>query len=146
MIDKLLIQNEIKKGLKNKSILTENDARIIAKKYITDDEPNYEITLSISDLLPKKIKKIVFARKYKHPWFYGQCETIVYEDTFGRIWSKTKGVLKNGIKTYIVNGYYIIDALGGMIWHSSNGRTFICEYRTNKDEINNRISPQTFIG
>lgn len=139
------IRKEIKKGLNDKSILTENDAKIIAKKYITDDEPSYEITLSISNLLPKRIKEIIFIKKYKHPWFFGRCKTLVYEDTFGRIWSKTKVVLKNGIKTKLVNEHYIIDNLGGMSWRSKNGRTFICQYRTDKDEMNGQTLPQTFI-
>ena len=69
MIDHKTIQKEIKKGLKNKTILTETHATTIAKKHISKDEPSYEATLAISDLLSKKVKEIVQSNIYKHPWF-----------------------------------------------------------------------------
>ena len=146
MIDNKSIRKEIKRGLKNKTILTEEHARTIAQKYISADEPSYEATLAISDLLPKKVKDIIDSEVYKHPWFAGRITSIVYVDTFGRMWSRTKGVIKKGKKTTIVNGHYIIDGLGGMMWNSKKGRTFICQYRTELSEIKNRVSPQTFIG
>jgi len=146
MIDNKSIRKEIKAGLKNKTILTEDDARIIAKKYISDDEKSYEITIAISDLLPKKVKTIIANEPYNHTWFVGITKNIVFVDEFGRIWSRTKGVLKNDIETTFVNGHYIIKKLGGMVWRSKKGRTFICEYRTNKDEMNDTIAPQTFVG
>lgn len=140
------IQKEIKNGLKNKTILTESQARTIANKYISKDEPSYQATIEISDLLPKKVKEIVQSNVYKHPWFAGKITSIVYIDTFGRMWSKTKGVIKKGMKIRLINGHYIIDGLGGMMWNSKKGRTFICEYRTSKSELKNSVSPQTFIG
>ena len=146
MIDHKSIQKEIKRGLKNKTILTEKDAEIIAKKHISKDEPSYEKTLAISDLLSKKVKEIVQSNVYKHPWFAGKITSIVYIDTFGRMWSRTKGVIKKDVKIQLVNGHYIINALGGMMWNSKKGRTFICQYRTEMSELKNRVSPQTFIG
>ena len=146
MIDHKSIQKEIKNGLKNKTILTEEHARTIANKYISEDEPSYQTTIEISNLLPKKVNEIVESRIYKHPWFAGRIKSIVYVDRFGRMWSKTKGVIKKDVKIQFVNGHYIINALGGMIWNSKKGRTFICQYRTEMSEIKNRVSPQTFIG
>ena len=146
MIDHKTIQKEIKNGLKNKTILSEKDAETIAKKYISKDEPSYETTLAISDLLPKKVKEIVQSNIYKHPWFVGKITSIVYIDTFGRMWSRTKGVIKKDVKIQLVNGHYIINALGGMMWNSKKGRTFICQYRTEMSELKNSVSPQTFIG
>jgi hypothetical protein len=145
MIDHKSIQKEIKKGLKNKTILTETQATTIAKKHISKDEPSYEATLAISDLLSKKVKEIVQSNVYKHPWFAGKITSIVYVDTFGRMWSRTKGVIKKNVKIQFINEHYIINALGGM-WNSKKGRTFICQYRTDPSELKNRVSPQTFIG
>lgn len=146
MIDNVSIQKEIKKGLKNKTIKTEEDARVIAKKYITDDEPSYEITTAISNLLRRKVGTILVSKKYKHPWFYGKVTSIVYTDIFGRMWSKTQGVIKKDIPTRFITDEYSIAKLGGMMWRSKKGRTFICEYRTNLEEQKESISPQTFIG
>jgi hypothetical protein len=146
MIDHKSIQKEIKNGLKNKTILTETQATTIAKKYISKDEPSYQATIAISDLLPKNVKEIIDSRIYKHPWFTGKITSIVYIDTFGRMWSRTKGVIKKNVKIQFINGHYIINALGGMMWNSKKGKTFICEYRTELSEIKNRVSPQTFIG
>jgi len=146
MIDHKSILKEIMNGLKNKTILTEEDARTIAEKYISKDEPSYATTLAISDLLPKKVKEIVETRTYKHPWFVGRITNIIYTDTFGRMWSRTKGVVKKDVKIRLVNGHYIINGLGGMSWNSKKGRTFICQYRTDPSELKNIVSPQTFIG
>jgi len=146
MIDKESIEKEIKRGLRNKTIKTEEDARIIAKKYITDDEPSYEVTLAISDLLSKKVDKILTTKKYKHPWFKGTTISILYTDPFGRMWSQTKGVIKEGIKTRLLLGDYHIDTLGGSMWRSKKGRTYTCRYRTCAEEQQSSISPQTFIG
>lgn len=146
MVDHAAIKKAIKHGLKSKSILTEADARQIAKQYITDDEPDYEITLSISGLLPKTVNCIVSSKTAKHSWFSGDVEHTVYVDDFGRMWSKSTGKLKSEIPTLKVNGHFIIDKLGGMVWNSKDGINYVCEYRTSPDELNNRIAPQTFIG
>lgn len=141
MIDKKSIKKKIKKALKKNKIKTERDAEKIAKKYITMDEASYEITLTISRLLPRNVKTIIRETNYNHPWFNGQMKNIIYKDEFGRIWNKSAGTIKDGIKIYEVNGHYCIDALGGMMWMSDDSKNYVCEYRTNMKEINNRTNP-----
>lgn len=145
MIDKKSIEREVKKGIKDGTIKTEKDAKKIAKKYIKD-EPSYEPCLQVAWLLPRKPKVILLEKKFKHSWFKGSVHQIVFIDIWGRIWSKTKGVIKDNVKTRKSEVFGIcIDKLGGDMWHSKKGRTFICEYRTNKDEIKNMVKPETFI-
>ena len=146
MIFKKRIEKEIKKGLQNNTIKTENDAETIAMKYITMDEASYEITLAISNHLPKEIKTVIKQQEYNHPWFSGKMKNVIYKDAFGRIWNKSIGKIKKSTKTYKIKNSYHIEALGGMMWTSEDGKNFTCEYRTNMDEINNRTRPETFIG
>lgn len=146
MIDHKSIRKEIMRGLKNKTIQTEEQALTITKKHISANEPSYEATLAISNLLPKKVNKVIQSKVYKHPWFIGKTNHIIYVDNFGRMWSKTKGVIKSNMKTRFVNGHYFIDCLGGMMWNSKKGRTFICQYRTDESEIKNNVNPETFVG
>jgi hypothetical protein len=70
----------------------------------------------------------------------------VYVDDFGRMWSKSTGNIKGDIPIREVNGQFIVDKLGGMVWNSDDGVKFVCEYRTNIDELSLAINPQTFIG
>lgn len=146
MIFKKRIEKEIKKGLQNNTIKTENDARIIAKKYITMDEASYEITLAITNHLPKEIKTVIKKQAYNHSWFSGKIKNVIYRDAFNRVWNKSTGKIKKGIETYKTTNSYHIDAPGGMMWSSKDGKTFVCEYRTNEEEITHLTRPETFIG
>lgn len=146
MVNHIAIKKAIRNGLKSKSILTEDDAREIAKQYITEEEEDFEITLAISSLLPRKINRIVFCSKVTHSWFADDVVHIVYVDDFGRMWSKSTGNIKGDIPIREVNGQFIVDKLGGMVWNSDDGVKFVCEYRTNIDELSLAINPQTFIG
>lgn len=147
MIDKEAIKRDVKKGIKDGSIKTYMDAENVALKHIGETEPSYEPCLQTSDLLTRKPKETIREKKFKHPWFKGKVTHKIYLDIWGRMWNQTKGVINDNIKTRkcSIDGH-CIDMLGGMMWTSKKGRTYICEYRTNANEINERVNPETFIG
>jgi len=147
MINKEAIQKDVKRGIKDGTIKTEEDAMNVAKKYISEDEPSYEPCLQVAWILPRTPKDILHKSKYKHSWFKGKVETIIFIDIWGRMWSRSKGVIKEDVKTRKSEVFgYCIDKLGGMMWSSKKGRTYICEYRTSEEEIKNTVNPETFIG
>lgn len=142
------IKSVIKKNIKSGTLTTENDAREIAKAFLTDGIEPYEITGHTSDHLPRKIGEILNEKRLNHPYFKNKARHILYRDIWGRIWSKTTGTVKEDLKLkYLEQAkIYYIDTLGGMMWRSKNGRTFTCEYRTSEEEANDRVNPETFIG
>jgi hypothetical protein len=138
--------SDLKKQIRNGSVKNEEDAANVAKKYLKEDAQSYHPTLALVPLLHRKVKKIVAEKKYKHRWFKGKVKYMVYYDVWGRLYSKTTGVIADGIPTQVIRKDYTIKALGGAMWRSKNGRTFICEYRTDLKEIENATRPETFIG
>lgn len=144
MIDKKRIEKEIRKGLRKKTIRTEADAKAIANRYIKN-EPDYQATIEVSNLLSKRVGLILKQDRYKHPWFRGKVTRTLYIDRFDRMWSMTKGVIKTGVPTCYINGDYSLDTLGGSMWRSKKGRTFTCRYRTTEEESKQSVLPETFV-
>lgn len=145
MIDQEKITRHVTLGIKDGLITTEEEAREVAARYISDDEESYEITTAISSLLPRKVDTVFSTLKRKHPWFKGKMTTIIYQDIWGRYWSKSKGVVKPNIPVRHSEVFgHCIDKLGGMSWSSEGGKTFICEYRIEKPE--SEFGPDSFVG
>lgn len=144
---KSIAVKKIKRYVKDKLITKEQEAVDIVKQFCPALE-DYEVTGVIHPLLPKDIKEIISNNKYKHPWFKNKVNRIVYEDVWGRVWNKTTGIVKKSIKLFNLGPKHIwIDQLGGMSWTSKDGKHFICEFRTSREEfLNSRISPERFIG
>jgi len=141
---------DIKFQVKNGLIKTEEDARKIAEKYLKENHKSYEITMAIVLFLDSKIVKVISVKKYKHPYFKGKTINTLYVDRWGRIWSKTVGVLKDNssLKLRYSEHFkcYYVDTLGGGMWRSKRGKTFICQYRTTIEESKEIVNPETFIG
>lgn len=139
--------NAIETAIKLGKIKSEKQAENFAKPYLIDDYANYHLTLVVVPFLSHKVGKIISTKQYKHPYFIGEVTNTIYIDIWGRMWNKTVGVIKKKMKLTNINDEYQIDTLGGGMWRSEKGRTFICEYRTNKSEIKERgAKPETFIG
>lgn len=157
-----LLGNGIKKGYKGKfiadlkaqiksgAVTTEKQAIEIAMKYLKEGAESYEPMLAVSRVLPRTEKTILQEQKFLHPYFKGLTTRILYVDIWGRVWSKTKGVLKDDstlkLRYFDWAKEYTIDTLGGGSWRSKRGKTFYCEYRTEVTDFNERSNPETFIG
>lgn len=144
-----LARQEIKRAVRLGLITTEAEADAIAWKHLPGI-PHYEVTGVVHPLLPKTLKEVIDKAKYRHPWFKGKVTRTVYEDVWGRVWNKTTGIVKKGIKLYRLRPNKIwIDLLGGMSWDSTDGKHFVCEWRTNREEFarsKKGPSPETFVG
>ncbi len=145
MINQKAINREIKKALRLGQIKTIEDAEAVARLWMSSDEPSYQANICVSPLLTKKVVEVLQQFKFTHPWFKGRVKKVVFVDSFNRIWSKTTGVIKEGVPIQLINGEYSINSLGGMMWRSKKGRTFVCCYRTSKEEMKERINPETFV-
>jgi hypothetical protein len=138
----LAVRRAVRAGL----IKHEDEARTIARKFMRG-VPSYEITGAISDELPKTIAIVISESSYEHPWFQRKVTRTVFEDTWGRVWNRTTGVVKKDVKLYRLSKKRIwIDALGGMSWDSTDGIHFECEFRTSREEFfKGGASPETFV-
>lgn len=147
-ITKAEVSKAVKRGIRQKTILTEEDARNVAMKFLTDTIEPYQITTYISNLLPRKVAEIYEQKKIKHPYFKGKATITLYKDIWGRVWSKGVGSLKEGIPTRLsgFDNKHRIETLGGGVWSSKNNKRFVCEYRTSLEEHQERTRPETFIG
>lgn len=107
---------------------------------------SWEVTGVISDILPKTVAEVLHSSTFSHSWFRAPVEQSVYRDIWGRIWNKTTGLLRDGVPTAFVSDSYHVDALGGMMWTSSDNDRFVCEYRTNMEEFRARgPKPESFV-
>jgi len=140
---------DLKTQIKNGFVKTEDDAIKLAKKYLKENHHSYEETMAVVLFLDSKIDKIISLKKYKHPYFKGNTIRTLYADKWGRVWSKTVGVLKddNELKLTYSKQFkcYHIDTLGGGMWSSKRGKTFICQYRTSIEESKEHVNPETFV-
>ena len=137
---------ELTRLIEKEEVTTEEQAMAVANRYMKPGEPSYQSTLAVAPILPRIPKTVVRESKYNHPYFEGETVNTIYIDTFGMMYNKTTGVIKKGIKTKksSLNGDTQIDALGGSMWESTDGKNFVCEYRTNWDEIY-KMGPETFV-
>lgn len=157
-----LLGDGIKKGCKGKfiadlkaqilsgAVTTEEQAKEVATKYLKENAESYDSTLAVSRVLPRTIKTVLQEQKFKHPYFKGLTKRILYIDIWGRVWSKTKGILKDNSELKLRfsewSKEYSIDTLGGGMWRSKGGKIFYCEYRTEVTEFNESVNPEKFIG
>lgn len=144
-----IAKTEIKRAVAKGTISHEDEARAIVLRHLPNLE-SYEITGIISNLLPKTLRETISESTARHPWFKRTIKTIVFEDAWGRVWSRTTGRVRKSTKLYTLparlGGRCWIDGLGGMSWNQVNGTLFECVYRTNREEAaRNCAKPQTYL-
>lgn len=140
------IARDINKGIADGTLTSEKEAQKIAIKYLTKNIVSYKPTMCISDLMVRKPKTTHSEKQYNHPWFEGKMTCTLYTDIWGRTWSRSVGIIKEGVKVRSINGGTYIDELGGMMWNSKDGKEYVCEYRTSLKEHRESTRPETFIG
>ena len=97
------IRDAVKKGVKDGSIYIEEQARQLAKSFLSDEVEDFVVTLHISNYLPKRMKYLYREERFDHPFFDGKVRSIIFEDVYGRVWSKSTGTIRAGSKTCLLN-------------------------------------------
>lgn len=126
-------QAAVRAAVKVGAIKTEAEAEAIVRSFLPRID-GYKVTLLISDELPKTVDQVLLNRKVRNDWFKGSVTCLLFRDIWGRVWSRSTGIVKKAVPTYRISGEWLIDGLGGMSWRSADRRTFVCEYRSSMEE------------